>query len=69
MALPTDAEVFEAMLSDDVKAPPPEAQDEAALSRIIWADEFEKQKAANKPPQIPGRAIVGVPRGVRIRFR
>lgn len=69
MALPTDAEIFEAMLSEEVKAPPPEARDEAALSRIIWADEFEKEKAAKKPPQIPGRAIVSVPRGVRIRFR
>lgn len=68
-ALPTDKEIFEAKLSDAVKAPTPQEADQAVLSRIIWADEDARQKEAQKPPQIPGRAIVNVPRGVRIRFR
>lgn len=69
MALPTAKEIFEARLAEEVLAPEPEQADQAVLSRIIWADEFEKEQTQKKPPQVPGRAIVSVPRGVRIRFR
>lgn len=68
-ALPTQEEIFEARLAEEVKVPQPQDADQAALSRVIWADEFAKEQTAQKPPQIPGRAIVSVPRGARIRWR
>lgn len=68
-ALPTQQEIFEARLAPEVKAPPPAEADQAALSRIIWADQFEAEKKAEKPLQIPGRPpIISLPRN-KIRFR